>query len=70
MNVSANGKTVVALTKQLSVAWAETRQHWRDSKSEEFEKRFLSELLSTIDRAAPVFDDLDKVLHRVRNDCE
>jgi len=70
MNVSANGKTVVALTKQLSVAWTETRQHWRDSKSEEFEKRFLSELLSTIDRAAPVFDDLDKVLHRVRNDCE
>ena len=70
MNVSANGKTVVALTKQLVVAWDKTRQHWRDNKSEEFEKRFLSELVSTVDRAAPVFDDLEKVLNRVRNDCE
>ena len=68
--MSANGKTVVALTKQLSVAWDETKQHWHDSKSEEFEKRFLSELVSTVDRAGPVFDDLEKVLNRVRNDCE
>jgi hypothetical protein len=70
MNVSANGKTVVALSKQLAVAWDETKQHWRDGKSEEFEKRFLSELVATVDRAAPVFDDLEKVLNRVRNDCE
>ncbi len=70
MNLSANGKMVVALTKQLSVAWAETREHWHDAKSEEFEKRFLTELISTVDRAAPVFDDLEKVLNRVRNDCE
>ena len=70
MNVSANGKTVVALTKQVAVAWDETRQHWRDNKSEEFEKRFLSELIMSVDRAAPVFDALEKVLNRVRNDCE
>ena len=68
--MSANGKTVVALTKQVAVAWDETRQHWRDNKSEEFEKRFLSELIMSVDRAAPVFDALEKVLNRVRNDCE
>ena len=68
--MSANGKTVVALTKQLSVAWEETKQHWQDNKSQEFEKRFLSDLVSTVDRAAPAFDDLEKVLSRVRNDCE
>lgn len=70
MNVSANGKMVVALTKQLTVAWEETKQHWRDVKAEEFEKRFLIELVSTVDRAAPVFDDIEKVLNRVRIDCE
>ena len=70
MNVSANGKMVVGLTKHLSVAWEETKQHWRDAKAEEFEKRFLTELISTVDRAAPVFDDLEKVLNRVRSDCE
>jgi hypothetical protein len=70
MNVSANGKLVVALTKQISVAWAETRSHWRDAKSDEFEKRFLSDLVSSVDRAAPVFDQLDRVLSRVRSECE
>ena len=70
MNVSANGKTLVALTKQLSVAWQETKGHWHDVKSEEFEKRFLTELASAVERAAPVFDDLEKVLSRVRSECE
>lgn len=70
MNVSANGKTAVALTKQLSVAWAETRRHWHDVKSDEFEKRFLADLVANIERAAPVFDDLEKVLSRARSECE
>jgi hypothetical protein len=70
MNVSANGKTLVALTRQLSVAWSETKSHWRDAKSEEFEQLFLDELVSTVERVAPVFDDLDNVLARVRRDCE
>jgi len=70
MNVSANGKMVVALTKQLAVAWDETRGYWHDAKSDDFEKRFLNDLISTVDRAAPVFDQLDRVLSRVRSECE
>ena len=70
MNVSSNGKTLVALTKQLSVAWEETKVHWHDAKSEEFEKRFLGELSSTVERVAPAFDDLDRILSRVRSECE
>lgn len=70
MNVSANGKTLVALTKQLAVAWDETKSYWHDAKSEEFEKRFLMELSTTVERVAPVFDDLDKILTRVRSECE
>ena len=70
MNISSNGKTVVVLTRQLAVAWEETRQHWHDGKSEEFEKRFVDELISTVDRVAPVFDELQRVLNRIRNECE
>jgi hypothetical protein len=70
MNVSANGKTLAALTKQLSNAWEETRTYWHDGKSDEFEKRFLSELTATVERVAPVFDDLEKVLSRARSECE
>lgn len=70
MNVSANGKMIAALTKQLEAAWAETKDHWRDTKASEFEHRFLTELVAAVDRSAPVFDDLDKILTRVRNECE
>ncbi|HTG44837.1 MAG TPA: hypothetical protein VK633_09925 [Verrucomicrobiae bacterium] len=70
MNVSANGKTIVGLTKQLGVAWSEVKSSWNDPKSAEFEQRFLTELASSVDRAAPLFDDLEKVLNRVRTDCE
>lgn len=70
MNVGANGKLLLAATRALSVKWSETREGWSDAKAEEFEKRFMTELWATIDRAVPVFDDLDKIVTRVRIDCE
>ena len=70
MNVGANGKLLMAATRALSVKWSETREGWSDAKAEEFEKRFLMELFASIDRAVPVFDDLDKIVSRVRSDCE
>jgi hypothetical protein len=39
-------------------------------KSQEFEQRFLAELMASVDRAMPVFDDLDKLLTKIRRDCE
>jgi len=70
MNISANGKSLVMATKQLSVKWSETKDGWKDTQSEEFERKYLAELLSSVDRAVPVFDDLDKLISRVRSDCE
>jgi hypothetical protein len=70
MNISSNGKMLVMATKGLSVKWAETAEGWKDAKSHEFEQKFLTELMSSVDRAAPVFDDLDKLISKVRSDCE
>ena len=70
MNVGANGKLLAAVTKQLAVKWDETKAAWPDVKSQEFEQRFLAELMANVDRAMPIFDDLEKLLAKIRKDCE
>ena len=70
MNVAGSGKSLAAATKELLRKWRQTRERWRDRKSEEFEKRYLAELEATVDRVNPVFDQIEKVLNRARNECE
>ena len=70
MNTSANGKQLVAATKDLVRRWEETKESWQDAKATEFEQKYLFELLAAMERAATVFDDLDKLLNRIRSDCE
>jgi hypothetical protein len=70
MSVGNNGKTLMALTKDLMLRWEETRNYWRDAKSDEFERRFLAELMTGVDKSAEVFEHLDKLMQHVRNDCE
>ena len=50
--------------------WAETQQFWQDSKRREFEHKFLDDLFASVDEAAPVFDQLDRLVNRIREDCE
>lgn len=70
MNVGANGKTMAAATRELSVRWEETKNSWQDTKSLEFEHKYIAELLASVDRAVAIFDELDKLIAKVRNDCE
>jgi hypothetical protein len=70
MNISANGKLVMSATKELWLRWEETKNHWQDARSAEFEQRYLLELQSSVDRALPVFVDLDKLISKIRSDCE
>jgi hypothetical protein len=70
MNTSANGKILVMATKELSRKWEDTKESWQDAKSREFEQKYLLELMASVERAVPVFDDLDKLLSRIRSDCE
>jgi hypothetical protein len=70
MSTSANGKTIVMATKELVRKWDETKKSWQDAKAADFEQKFLFDLFSSVDRAVPIFDDLDKLLSRVRSDCE
>lgn len=70
MNVTASKGRLVGLTREISVQWEETRHHWRDAKSEEFDHRFMSELDQQVNRAVAVVSQLDELLRKVRSDCE
>ncbi len=68
--MSAGGARLGAVTKELWVQWQQTKESWQDAKAEEFERRFLSELFSSVDRTVNVIDQLDKLMAKVKHDCE
>jgi|BarGraNGADG00212_2_1021979.scaffolds.fasta_scaffold12486_2 hypothetical protein len=70
MNLSANKAQLAALTKELSLQWENTKTYWKDSKSEEFGRRYLEQLLLLMEKAGDVCDRLEKLTTKVRNDCE
>ena len=68
--MSASKNRLMGLTKELRVAWEQTRQYWNDAKSREFEKRFLEELMAGVNVAVTNIDALERVISQVRSDCE
>ncbi|MGB8369753.1 MAG: hypothetical protein ACLPYZ_14650 [Limisphaerales bacterium] len=70
MNLSGNKNRLVAITKELSKRWDETKNHWRDAKSQEFEQRYMTELFANVDKTVTVIDKLNELLTKVRKDCE
>jgi thymidylate synthase len=70
MSVRAAGNVLAATTKQLWRKWDEARHEWRDEKAEEFEQKYLVELQASVDRAGIVFNQIEKILSQVRDDCE
>jgi hypothetical protein len=70
MNLSGTKNRLTALTKELAVQWDETKNHWWDAKTREFERRYIAELLVNVDRAVMAIEQLNEVLNKVRKDCE
>jgi hypothetical protein len=70
MNLSGNKSRLVGLTREISLRWEETKEHWRDARSEEFDRRFMAELDASVNRAVLIVDKLDEVLKKLRSDCE
>jgi len=68
--VSASQNRLVGLTNELRAAWEQTRHYWNDAKSREFEQRFLTELLSGVNQTVNHIESLERVLAKIRNDCE
>jgi len=70
MNLSGNKGRLIGLTRELSLQWDETKNHWRDAKAEEFDRKFMVELSAHVGRATIVLEQLEELLKKVRSDCE
>jgi hypothetical protein len=67
--VGSKGRLLGA-SKELSLKWEDTKNHWRDEKSREFERKYLQELFAGMEKAITVIEKLDELLKKVRSDCE
>ena len=68
--MNANGTRLAGATRELWLQWQDTKNYWRDAKSQEFEAHYLSELVATVDKSVAVIEQLDKLLTKIRKDCE
>ncbi len=68
--MNANAARLGAITKELWSQWQQTKHYWKDSRSVEFEHKYLEELVASVDKTVTVIEQLDKLLARVRRDCE
>jgi hypothetical protein len=68
--MSASGSRLEGLTKDLRVHWLQTKDYWSDTKSQEFEHKYLEELFASVERAVLVIDQLDKLILKIKRDCE
>ena len=70
MSLAGNRSRLAAITKELSLRWQETKNYWKDAKSQDFERRYIVELLARVDKTVTVIEKLDELLNKVRKDCE
>ena len=68
--MNASGTRLGAITKELWGQWQETKEYWKDSKSNEFEHKFLEELVASVDKTVMVIEELDKLMSKIKKDCE
>ena len=68
--MKASGNRLIAITREVWTQWQQTRAYWKDAKSLEFERKYMEELLASVERAATVMEQLDKLITKVRKDCE
>ena len=70
MSTTTSKGRLVGASKELALKWEETKNYWRDAKSQEFERQYLQELFAGVNRAVSVIEKLDEILKKVRSDCE
>ena len=70
MSLNVTRTHLATLTKQLSLRWNETREHWQDARAADFEQRYLHDLFNQVNVATASIETLDQALTKLRRDCE
>ena len=70
MSLMVSKAQLATLAKELSRNWEYTRQHWQDRKSAEFEVKHLEPLQTQMVATFEALEKLDRILIKIRSDCE
>lgn len=70
MSLGANKARLSESTRDLLFEWGHLRDGWRDARSEEFENKYLRELRADVDKAIGSLDEVEKLLQKMRRECE
>jgi hypothetical protein len=70
MSAKESGANLVQALKELSLKWQETKAHWHDVKSQQFEREYLEDLPDHVQRTMSVMQEIDVLLKKVKSDCE
>jgi len=70
MSLKASKAKLARASRDLACQWESTRHHWRDQKAHAFEAEFIAPLPDSISSAVGIIDELDAILHKIRQACE
>lgn len=70
MSLNNSRGRLVGISRELLRSWQETQEYWHDRKGKEFDKTYMQPLFDAVDNASSAMDDLDKLLQKLRKDCE
>jgi thymidylate synthase len=70
MSLAAHKTRLTSVSQELFNRWRETQHYWRDAKAQEFERVYIEELNSSVNTAAGVIDQLDRIIAKIKTDCE
>ena len=70
MSINASAARIAALTRDLETRWNSTREYWTDHRSREFDRVYMRELLSSVNILVAAAQELDKIIAKVKTDCD
>lgn len=70
MSLESDKAVLMKVSKDLKSSWEQVTDSWLDVKSQEFERNYLEPLQTNITMAVETIEKLDKLLTKVRKDCE
>ena len=67
---TGSASNLAQAARLLNLEWEKTKEHWRDSKSAEFEHQYLEDLPGQVMAAIAAMEEMEAMLKKVRTDCE
>lgn len=70
MSMVSTRTRLATLTKMLSNDWNSTKEQWQDKQSVHFQKKYMEPLIQNATSTIEIIEKLDKLITKVKKDCE